>query len=375
MPVPRRGSLVRAAWPALAAWALAGSVLLVTAAARGLDPFAARTWVRWDSRLYFDIARHGYTFHPCPTEPGDWCGNSGWFPLYPWLLRLLHVVGLPIPATGVVLAWLLTLATLVVLQLWLLDRRAGLTAGVALVYAAFVPGQIFDFSAYPLSLLALATAAHLAFLLRGRFVAAGIAGLAAALSYPLGLLLALSSAVWLLLDRSVTLRERLRRTAIVSGLTVLGGLVVVAVQRAETGSWHAYLQTQAKYEHGWRVPLTTLRTDLYDLRSASPLLALPTVKPLQSLFVALVGLCILVAVVVRRPRSLRADALILLWALATWALPQSETGLSRYRSQAALLPLAVLLPRLPRPLAIAFTVGAIALAIPMAVLFLEGRLM
>jgi hypothetical protein len=233
---------------------------------------------------------------------------------------------------------------------------------------------VFDYAAYPLSLLALATSVHLALMVRGRWLAAGLAGLAAGLTYPLGLLIALSSGVWLLVDRRAALRERLRRGAIVSGLTACGGAVLVLVQRAHTGSWEAFFLVQAKYAHSWHSPVTSLRTNIYDVRTASPLLQLSTVPPLQSLFLAFVLGCVLLALVLRRPRLQRNDLLIGLWALATWALPQAETGISRYRSEAALVPLAVLLPRLPRRVAILLALVAVAIAVPMAQLFLRGQL-
>jgi len=50
--------------------------------------------------------------------------------------------------------------------------------------------MVFDYAAYPLALLAFTTVAHFALLVRGRWLLASLAGLAAALTYPLGLVLA-----------------------------------------------------------------------------------------------------------------------------------------------------------------------------------------
>src|SRR4029077_16170387 len=76
---------------------------------------------------------------------------------------------------------------------------------------------------------------------------------------------------------------------------------------------------------------------------------------------------VLVAVIVRsfhaRVGLASADALVLVWALGTWALPLRQTGGSTQRGQATLLPLAILVSRLPWWLAWALALSAVALAI------------
>jgi len=144
------------------------------------------------------------------------------------------------------------------------------------------------------------------------------------------------------------------------------------VQRIDTGRWDAFFKVQAKYAHHWQSPVTTLRAARFAFTTKAP--ALVSARPAQTLFVALVVVFCVAAVVVRRRRATRTDALIAIWAVITWVLPHAETGVSLYRSEAALLPIALLLPRLPRPLALLFAATAVALAVPMAKLFLTGRL-
>jgi hypothetical protein len=66
--------------------------------------------------------------------------------------------------------------------------------------------------------------------------------------------------------------------------------------------------------------------------------------------------------------------LLVLWAVATWAFPPSQGNVSISRSQAALLPLALLVSRLPRPFAFALVIAAAAVAVAMEKLFLQGVL-
>src|SRR3954468_9910273 len=136
MAFPRLPGAVREAWPAVCLWTAATVTVLVTCAASGYSPFSSPTWSRWDSGLYVDIAEHGYTLFRCaPPNGADWCGNAGWFPAYPWLLRALTLVGLPLLQTAACVAWLFSAATIVLLRLTFLRGRSRLTI-VALAYAA-----------------------------------------------------------------------------------------------------------------------------------------------------------------------------------------------------------------------------------------------
>ena len=62
------------------------------------------------------------------------------------------------------------------------------------------------------------------------------------------------------------------------------------------------------------------------------------------------------------------------WLLITWLLTQSKVGLSAYRSEAALLPLAILVGRLPRPLAAVLAGLAVIVAVPMTALYMRNVL-
>jgi hypothetical protein len=96
------------------------------------------------------------------------------------------------------------------------------------------------------------------------------------------------------------------------------------------------------------------------------------VVALQTAFVSIV-LALLLVFAFRRRRSLdRVDALLLLWAVATWvALFQA---FSVQRGHAALLPLAVLIARLPPRIAWSLAVAAAALAVWMESYFLDSTL-
>jgi hypothetical protein len=357
-------------------WVFAAAVVALGAWAFGYDPWESATWSRFDSGLYEDIARDGYQLFRCDVNefgPGTWCGDAGWFPAYSWLVGGLHAVGLPLRGSAVVLSWFLTGATIVLIWATFLQRSVRATALTALVYAAFTPGQIYDYAVFPLSLLAFSTVLSLWLLYRERWVTAGIAGAVAALSYPLGVVLIPASATWILLDRKVPGRERVRRTVLASGLMLAGPALLLVVQRLETGSWNAYFLVQDKYHHMLQNPIVATWRALTPIVDRSPF-TLAQAPVLQTALVT--GTLVLVlAHAALRHRSLdRLDGLLLLWALATWAFPWSQSHVSHQRGEAALLPLAILVARLPWPVSLAIAAAAAAIALPMEKLFLDGVL-
>ncbi|HEY1416701.1 MAG TPA: hypothetical protein VGF41_02315, partial [Myxococcaceae bacterium] len=98
----------------------------VAASRAGFDAAYAGTWRRWDSGHYLDIAARGWELFSCAWlggRPQDACGNSAWFPLYPWLLRPLIALGLHRETAGVWVSGVAALAMLVVLWNGLLRER------------------------------------------------------------------------------------------------------------------------------------------------------------------------------------------------------------------------------------------------------------
>jgi hypothetical protein len=350
----------------LLVWAVAAAGVLALAAAFGYSPFEGKTWSRYDSTHYETIARGGYDLQRCPLDykpdPGGWCGNAGWFPAYPWLVGALHRLGLPVLGAAVALSFAFAGATLALLWTTFFRRRRDLIVLVALVYAAWAPGQIYHYSIFPLSLLAFFTVAHLWLLQHRRYVAAGLAGAGAVLAYPLGVVVVPVAAIWLLWQRHV-------RAALVSaGLAALGLVVLAVDQQVETGHWNAYLRVQRKYHHHLQNPVAATYDQLRPLVEGSPFDLLDA-RACQTLLVTSVVLAVTIHALRRR-----TDGLIALWALATWLVPLSQAAVEIPRSQAALLTVAALLPRLPRPLVFVFAALAVPIAVAMEKLFLDGRI-
>jgi hypothetical protein len=359
-------------WPPLLAWLVALAGLWLVAVHSGHHPWHAATWAHWDSALYESIARHGYEVHRCGSAGHTkWCGNTAWFPGYPLLMAGLHVFGLSLFAAGVVLSWLFAATALVLLwRLFLRELPSRFAAVGGLLYAAWAPGQVYQFAVYPLSLLVVFTLACLHFLRRGRWAAAGFMGAGATLTYPVGVTLAVVAALWVALTLE---RGRVRALAASAAPIPVAFVLILAVQRAQTGRWSALFDVQSTYDHGIHNPFGAISNALI-LWSRTQSFASENVKALQTLAVSALLLAILMTIVLRRARPARLELLFLLWAAVTWALPLSQGNISVQRSQAALLPVAVLVARLPRPLLVVAIIAAVGLSIPVARLYFDGLL-
>jgi hypothetical protein len=366
------GAVRRLGLPLLV-WACAAATIIITAAALGYHPFDSSTWSRWDSGNYENIARDGYEVFHCEDEPDKWCGDAAWFPAYSWIFGGLHRLGLPFRGTAVAVSWLFAAGTIVLLWSTFLRREATRTVLAGLLFAAFAPGIIYHYAVFPLSMLAFFTVACLWLVYRERYAWAGIAGSVAALTYPAGVLLAPITAFWLVARRSVPLTERLVQAAITSGLTLVGFWVLVLDQQLETGHWNAFFLVQEKYEalHGSQNPFVTTWNVIRG-GIENPGSGIGLVVASQTVLVTLV----LALVVIRAIRDHQpfdsVDTLVLVWALTTWVM--LFQAFSLYRGQAALLPVAVLVARLPAKVAWPLATASAGIAIWLERYFLDSTL-
>jgi hypothetical protein len=346
--------------PPLVAWLAAGGILCGAAAATGHDPFAARSWARYDSLYYQGIARHGYQIHRCaPHEKlsaaSEWCGNTSWFPAYPLLIRAATTVGMPRQPAAVVVSWLAAGATLLLLWRWFLPRRAG-----PLAYAALAPGLVYLYAIFPMSVLALAGVVFLRHLERRPWVA-GLAGAAVVLAYPLGVAL-VPIVVAVELWRRRGSRRLVPRALVLLGPACAAGAALFLVQWWQTGHRNAYADVTRNYG-GLHNPITTITDMLVVLRDAANPFAYALFPIWQFLFVTLL-LAVVAGATVRSRDSRLAP--LLAWCIVVWFVPLIQSHQSLWRSEAALVLMAPLVALLPRrlvwPVAAALGVLAYGLA-------------
>jgi hypothetical protein len=359
---------LRGPWPALAAFLVSHGLLCLASASTARPPWEPGSWEGPDSAHYLSIAKGGYTLAPCDADdpPPGHCGNAGWMPLYPWLMRPLILAGMPPRWAAAVIPFASGLASLTLLSSVFLSSWPG-RAGLALAAAAFFPGQVYLHGAFPLSLLTLLTIVCLGAAMSDRWWLAAVSGFAAALTYATGWLLAPVLAAWALLLRLRGQSVRLGGAALATVATMAGLGTVLLVQRSQVGVWNAFFVIQAGYGHRLGNPVTTWWLAVREALSP-PWQGVQEGPHLQTFLVALWVLAVLVAA--RTRLGERRTSLLALFTAVFWLFPLAlGSGVSLYRSEAALLPSVLLGENLPRPVLAILVVAMALVAWPMAVLF------
>ncbi|MGW7253428.1 mannosyltransferase family protein [Streptomyces sp. NPDC054834] len=194
---PPRVTPLRRAAPALLGYAAVRAlgllVLVAWSAARGKSAYTLLT-ARWDALWYTRVADLGYGYE-VRLPNGDVHSNLAFFPLLPWLERLLHALTpLSYADAGFVVSLLASLAAA-----WgifaVADHGYGRRTGVcAVLLWAVLPVGIVQSMAYSESLFTALAAWSLYAVLTGRWVTAGTLAALAGLTRPVGL--AVVAAVW-----------------------------------------------------------------------------------------------------------------------------------------------------------------------------------
>ncbi|MFG2476957.1 glycosyltransferase family 39 protein [Streptomyces fagopyri] len=195
-PPPRAGALRHAA-PALLGYAgvraLGLIALAVWSAANGKSAHTLLT-ARWDSLWYTRVAAFGYGWE-VRLPNGDVHSNLAFFPLLPWLERLVAALSpLSYADAGLLVGTLASLAAawgIFAVADHVYGRRAGVCA--ALVWAV-LPVGIVQSMAYSESLFTALAAWSLYAVLAGRWVTAGLLASFAGLTRPVGA--AVVAALW-----------------------------------------------------------------------------------------------------------------------------------------------------------------------------------
>jgi hypothetical protein len=368
--------------PPLLAFVLARLVLSAAALSAGIPPSKPGSWCRFDCAHYVGIALHGYQVAPCPAESHDagrWCGNAAWLPGYPLLVRAVRSTGTPPRRAAVLVSGAFALLALVLAWVALAGapgERPDSRASAALVLAALFPGIIFAHAISPLGLFEAAVLLALLLAARDRPLGAGLAGAAAAFTYPPGALLAPVLGAGFLLGPGTPL-ARARRAALSSALAASGVLGVMTVQYLDTGRWWAFALVQSGYNYSLASPLRSLGDRMSPL-FRPPFEGAGEAPAAQTLLVVLLvcaaGAAALLAA--RQGRFGARERFVALYVVAAWLLPlvigEVEGGL--HRREAALVPLALLTARLPAALQAALAGAAGLVAYALALQFFRGQL-
>jgi hypothetical protein len=202
-------------------------------------------WTRWDAGWYRHIAAHGYVAEPV-GPPGQ--RNLAFYPLYPFVMRLVSLTGLDPLAAGILVSNLAMLVALVLVHR-MASARFGADAAFRCVVLLSIFPYAFYFSAvYSESLFVLLAVASLYLGERGRWAAASVCALLCGATRAPGVALA-PALVLLYLDRIRFDVRKVRPDILWIGLAALGPLLFYAYLGARFGDpWLAFKATRVA---GW----------------------------------------------------------------------------------------------------------------------------
>ncbi len=344
---------LRAAAPALVGYALArvvGLVMLLDVAREQNLGFLA-VLTSWDAEWYLQIAERGYDrrLHDLADGRIDYT-NLAFFPLYPGLIKLLALAGLPPVIAGLAISFAAGLVAawgLFAIGAALYDRRVGT---VLAILWAVLPHAVIESMVYAEALFTALAAWSLFAVLRRRWLLAGTLCLLAGLTRPTAA--ALVAAVGFAATVALLRREDGSRPWVCAALAPVG-LV----------GFLAFVGTRLGRVDGWFYIERTAWSSRTDDGSWVLQYFLSTIKPdvlLGDLVVTvlLVAALLLIVVLVLT----RAPAPLIAYAVAAYALTVT-TAAYYYTKGRLLLPAFPLLLPLAVPLARAGR-GTLAVVLP-----------
>jgi hypothetical protein len=355
------------------AWVFSAAILILAAYVGGVNPWAVESYDRADSAIYIDLARVGYSFFSCAAIPGydphQWCGNAGWMPEFPLLFGLLAKSGMNPREAAFLISNSFFVGCLILLR-WIIEQIApDRNNRACLLAAAVFPGGIYFHAVFPISLLMFCALLSLLLLARQRFLWASIVSAWGAFSYATGFLLAgvVGSAV--LVARNASWGRRFGEAIVYGAIAFSGLLAVMMMHQILFDQWDAFFLVQAKYGHGIHDPLLTIAHVWDQIRSAH---AAELVRPLQSLILCAMVPSLLVFLLRRRREVTRVEWFAAIHVCLFWVFPLvMGPGVSLTRAEANLLPLTLLMVRLPGRLQLLALIVFVALYFETSVAFFE----
>jgi hypothetical protein len=211
-------------------------------------------WARWDAGWYLSIAERGYWFNP------DGPSSVAFFPLLPLLMKGLGTLIGNCAAAGLLIANLAALGAVLALWSWMRAEVGPAAAERAALWLLVYPFSFYFHSIYAESLFFLLTTLALSASARGQRLAAGTWAGLAAVTRPMGVLLAPALAWELWQDRRAGRRPRWQDVvAVLLPVAGLGAYMAylalafgdpLAFWKAHVVGWHVQIQwTEAQY---WR---------------------------------------------------------------------------------------------------------------------------
>ncbi|MEW5925085.1 MAG: hypothetical protein AB1746_13955 [Candidatus Zixiibacteriota bacterium] len=322
----------------------------------------------WDVKHYLDISESGYDVYPCTPgidgRAGDICGNSGWYPMWPLVVKLFRpLLGGSSKYTFVGLTFAFTLISFILFFHFIFRRYDLIAAIVSLLALVMGPASFYLLTGFPYALFMLLLMIYLLLLYAPAGAARNIflflTAMALSLTYPTGILIAVVPLVWYLAesrrfampDKKISYWLRLAAYIIPFGL---GLFLLWTYFYFKFDDFFLQLHFQAKYDRTWAFPVWIMLKSLVKTPILSP----------ENLVIIWYGLAFLLFIPYRMKKELWIVALVLyLFSLTT------GTTLSIYRHYLIIFPIYMIVGTSAKPLWLKAAFIALGMIISLKVLF------
>jgi hypothetical protein len=332
-------------------WVLAVGLVHLSAYAAGVAPLVPSTFGHADSGHYVSIARSGYEFFSCAVmgnDPSQWCGNSGWFPGYPLMIRIVAALTVDYSAAGVIVSQAFFFGALLLLRLMLDDIAPQRENTTSFLTACVFPGGVYYHAIFPISMLIFFSLASLLLISRKQYLWASLASACGAFAYSTGFLLTGVVFFGLLATSDAPWPRRIVHAITYSAIAFSGFVAVLILHHITVGHWDAFFLTQAKYGHRVQNPLATYR-DIAGQWLANRGTQEKFVPAVQTFAVGVIVVSMLVRFAVRLQHTVLLERLSAAQVLLFWIFPLIVGAATLTRAEANLLPLVLLSATLARP--------------------------
>jgi hypothetical protein len=342
--------------------------------------FNSTNWLRWDSGLYLQIASKGYELFPCagklgfPLNSSEICGNTGWFPGYPLLIKLFGLLFKnDVIAAGVLSKIFYFLSLLMVVKI--LDINSFSLKNILIIcIPAFSFGFIFYSAIFPMSAVLFFALSGIYFFIRRKIWVTGLFCFLAAFFYPTGFLLSFVFAVTILIIGNEGFKIKAVKLFIPLIMGGLGVIAVFTIFQITVNDWTAFIQVQAKYGHSFQSPVKNIGSFLKDATLSDSFSMIHFIH-YQSILIILGYLAISYFFFSRRMFKNELYLLAYIYITLFLIFPWTISGdLSRCRAESLLLPFVFLLKETKTHWLALILILLLGLVIPMSYLFFTGVL-
>jgi hypothetical protein len=356
-----------------AVFLLVHAVLALVIRYMGMGYFDVNNWSRWDSDNYLWIADKGYEYMSCsgvfdyPVGSPYMCGNAGWFPGYPMLIRLFGLLVSNAKLAGLLVSQVFLFHLLYLVLVLAGIRSISMRSFLFLCLTAFNFGFIYYHAIFPVSAVVFMALLALHSYRRGNKWLCGLLCFLIATFYPSGFLLGVVFTLYQAVKNHRSFKAFLLSLPYMV-LGILGLLTVFGILQLSVNDWQAFLKVQAKLgNNGFHNPIGAIVN--YITPAFKPY-KVETFQYYQAVIVLLALLTFLVLFIVKK--GYRND--LHLWCFIylnvffffPWIVGEHP---SVYRADALLLPCLLALKDARMPLLLGLLALMLVVGIPVCSLF------